>query len=150
MKQNEYLNKKFRSNWEPSIEVGLSFEGDPGVTKQSFKDECDINNILKRYVAQGVNPFQDPSNPDLYHDLTQLGSYNDMMEQVTYAQQAFEQLPAAIRDEFNNDPGRLLDALHDESKHNRLRELKILNEKPAPPVQTSSPSQTPEMIKPAT
>ncbi|AXH75995.1 MAG: internal scaffolding protein [Microviridae sp.] len=101
---------RFRSAYSPRHRLQLIFAG-PGRTKQSFKDECDINVIMKRYQATGI----------LEHTREAAGQFLDVsgiefqsaMNVVAEAQSLFADLPAQIRSRFENDPARLLDWVHD-------------------------------------
>lgn len=78
---------------------------EPSLTVQSSKDECDINNILKRYKDTGVithvKDFQ-----GVFADVSELpADYQSSLNLVSRAKEAFEALPAHVRDRFRNDPG---------------------------------------------
>lgn len=88
----------------------LHFEG-PGRTKQSFKDECDINNIMRRYAVTGVIEHLSQREPQ-YIDTTG-AEFMDAMLVVAEAKTRFAELPAEIRNRFENDPAKLLDFVHD-------------------------------------
>lgn len=77
-------------------------------TKQSFKADCDINNILKRFDKTGVLTHMNQRQP-LYIDASEMLSYRDALNQVAQVNQHFEDLPSAIRAEFDNDPALYLD-----------------------------------------
>jgi len=78
------------------------------MTKQSFANECDINNIMKRYEKDGVlnhlNTFQGN-----YGDFTGAVEYHEAMGIVARADQMFMTLPAEIRAKFGNDPGAFVE-----------------------------------------
>ena len=52
---------KIRSRFshDSSVKDSLSFEGVQSRTKQSFAQEADVNNIMRRYIQTGV--LIDPS-----------------------------------------------------------------------------------------
>ena len=89
------------------IDVVTVLEG-PSMTKQSFKDECDINNIMKRYERDGVlnhlNKYQGK-----YGDFTGAVEYHEAMSIVARGREMFMDLPAHIRSQFGNDPAAFLD-----------------------------------------
>lgn len=76
---------------------------DASLTHQSFRDECDVNNI----VPPSFSGFFDSSmaNPNDYFDVTLVSDYHTAINQVMYAQDSFDSLPAELRRRFNNDPG---------------------------------------------
>lgn len=102
--------------------------GDKLVTKQSHKDECDIHNILRQYSRTGIINHINARSGE-YIDLPDLGDYQAAMNTLIDAQNSFASLPAAVRDHFNNDPGRFLDAFNDPSQADYLRSVGLL--KPA-------------------
>ena len=85
----------------------VDFTGDPGKTKQSHKDECDINILVAKWRAGGQLPM--PTAEQLYGDFASSPSFLEAKIQIADAESAFAQLPAHIRDRFNNQPGDLMD-----------------------------------------
>lgn len=78
----------------------------PDRTKQSFKDECDINIIMKRYEQTGQIDHLS-SRPRIYGDVPAM-DFKEAMGLVVEAREQFALLPSAIRDRFHNDPSALL------------------------------------------
>lgn len=106
--------------------------GDELVTKQSFKAECDINNILKQYSKTGVINHVQSARPT-YDDLPDAIDYQQSLNTLMEADQAFAGLPASVRNRFGNSPAAFLDALGDPAQEDYLREIGVL--RPAEPVQ---------------
>lgn len=90
---------------------GLSCE-DPTLTQQHFKDECDLNLIMERALSTGEMPIE---RPTFYGDFTDIGDYQALNEKMLSAQRQFNDLPAAIRDRFYNNPANLIDFMSHES-----------------------------------
>lgn len=88
-----------------SLDTGLAC-ADPSLAVQSQAEEADINVIVKRFGISGQLP-QSVRLPE-YGDFEGPSDYHAAMNYVTEAQGAFLSLPAAIRAEFNNDPGEFL------------------------------------------
>jgi len=80
------------------------------LTKQSFKDECDINQIIAKAVRTGVLP---EGSQGLYSDVSDVPSYQESLELVKRATEQFEALPAKLRKRLNNDPQEFLSFVHD-------------------------------------
>lgn len=128
-----------------------------GRTKQSFKDECDINVIMRRYQKTGVLPMSQRLEPR-YADITGV-DFQSAMDLVANARTAFEELPASIRTRFENDPAKLLDFVHDEDNYAEAAELGLLDMKAVearkaaavvthtPPVDKSTPTSTTPPVK---
>lgn len=98
---------------------------EPTLTQQQFKDECDINNIIKRYETTGEFTHR-TSKVGQYADFTQISDYQSMVNQVQYAQEAFNSLPAQVRARFKNNPGELLSFLQDPSNKDEAIKLGLI------------------------
>jgi phage internal scaffolding protein len=108
------------------------------VTKQEFKDECDINNIISQFKLTGIISHINNNKP-LYEDLPSQPDYQTSLNTIIAAEEAFNSLPSTVRDYFNGDPARFLGAFNDPKMEDKLREFGLLNPKPAErqPVQVS-------------
>jgi phage internal scaffolding protein len=86
--------------------VAISF---PAVTRthQSFKDECDINAIVRKANSTGRLPELIKQNPK-YGEFSSQLSYHDAMNVVVHANEQFAALPAYTRKRFSNDPEQFL------------------------------------------
>jgi len=88
----------------------------PSLTKQSFKAECDINLIMKRFKkTQGVD-FMDSVKTAVsgqYGDFSNVPDYRAALDQVNNAKAMFGSLPSKVRARFSNDPAEFLDFMHD-------------------------------------
>lgn len=78
-----------------------------GLTHQSFKDECDINIIIKRLDLSGFLHERGGRVPQ-FLDVSQVPDYHSALNQVIYAQSLFDDLPADLRTRFRNDPGEFV------------------------------------------
>jgi len=103
----------------------MSFVADPveysgeARTKQSMREECDINAIVaKARKGQAVSHLakREPS----YGDFSDVGDYKTALDRLRAADKYFLQLPARVRREFNNDPAEYLDALESGEGRERL------------------------------
>lgn len=103
-------------------------------TKQSCKDECDVNNILAQYRRTGVITHINPRVP-AYLDLPSDLEFQSSVNLVKQAEAAFQALPSRVRDVFGSDPQRFLAAIGDPSQRELLTELGIFNklDKAPPP-----------------
>lgn len=102
---------RFRSAY--NHDCGRSYhtvvEGE-SMTKQEFKDQCDVNNIVDHFTRTGrLDAFRQAQG--MYLDMTDLpGSYHESLNHVIAAREAFDALPATARARFNNDVQAFLDA----------------------------------------
>jgi len=98
-----------------------------GRTKQAFKGECDINNIVARYRVTGELPS---TRRGYFADVTRVPEYREALEVVSNAQAAFDSLPAKVRNEFMNDPAVMLAFLEKPENMERAIELGLVDGKP--------------------
>ena len=108
--------------------VALSFEKEEPMTRQSFKDECDINKIMERYektgVLEHVKYMQDLDRQ--YGDFMDAPTYHEACNQMIDANNAFMLLPSKLRKRFDNDPGKFLDFAQDPENEREMRKLGLL------------------------
>lgn len=96
----------------------------PSLTQQSFKEEVDINEIVRRFGITGQVP--ESFNPGVFGDFTGVDDFHESMNKIAAAQQEFMQLPAAIRERFGNDPGKMLEFLSDSSNKDEAVKLGLV------------------------
>lgn len=83
-----------------------------GRTKQSFREQCDINIMMKKY-QQGIPINMNTLAQPEYGDFANADDYHTAANKVIQADQAFAALPAEIRARFRNDPAELLEFIRD-------------------------------------
>lgn len=103
-----------------------------GRTHQSFKNECDINVIMKRAMATGVMPVA--SRVAQYGDFSSVKDYQQSLDLVISAQDMFAAMPSHIRARFNNDPASLLQFVNDKANFDEAVKLGLIEPKVASPV----------------
>lgn len=106
---------------------GTTFPVDEGKTRQEFKAETDINNLMKRGEAALVPLMREQG---LFADVSQIGDLHDCLEKVRRAGEVFMALPAEVRSAFDNEPALFTKAFETPEGQARLRELKVLAELP--------------------
>ncbi|WNK12968.1 MAG: internal scaffolding protein [Microvirus sp.] len=120
------------SFYVPHDRVGLD-TGSDSFVQQSFKDECDINNILAQYKQTGIiSHISANAAQGRYMDLPSDVDLQMSFSIVAQATEAFASLPATVRDRFENDPSHFLAAFTDPAMADELRALGLLNPAPAP------------------
>ena len=80
---------------------------EPTLAQQHFKDQCDINRIVKQYAATGEVPGN--ARMPLPDDFVGVTDYHSAMNAVRRGEEAFAALPAFTRDRFKNDPALFVD-----------------------------------------
>jgi len=88
-----------------------NINNEPSMTQQQFKDDCDVNLILKK-IMKGEN-VQFNQRKGTYGDFSASPSYEQAMQTVIDANDTFMSLPSNIRTKFQNNPQNLLDYLND-------------------------------------
>lgn len=124
-------------------------------THQEFKDECDVNRIMARALQFREDPALAPGEAK-YGDFSEFPEdLLGMHEQVRSAQEAFDALPARVRERFGNSPYNLVEFVADEKNKAEAMELGLID-KPAPPpvpvsvtVVTPAPATPPVATPPA-
>ena len=109
-----------------SNESGVACE-DPSLAQQQFKDECDINNILRQFNITGQLPDQ-PLSPK-YGDFTGVSDYKTALDRVIAADEEFMNLPATLRARFDNDAANLISFLDNEENRLEAEKLGLLDPK---------------------
>lgn len=115
---------KIKKMYDESQKVRLDCSKDVKITKDCFKDECDINNIMKRYAKTGIIP-ESLSN-GTYGDFTQAMDYQSALNLVIDAQNQFDELPSNIREHFAYDPEKFLAAVHDKGRRDELVSIGLI------------------------
>ncbi len=117
--------------------VQLVFPG-KGRTKQAPSAECDINQIMKKFVKTGTLSHANSYQGE--YGFASAVDFHSAMNVVTRADQMFDALPAKIRDKFANDPAQFLDFVQDEKNDPEMIELGL---KEAVPTEAAAPVATP-------
>lgn len=119
--------------------------GGPSRTKQSFREECEITNILAKYEKTGIIQHMAKHGPT-YPDMPTMLDFHDAMNLVTSASSMFEELPSAVRSRFRNDPALFLDFVSDPDNNEAMIEMGLAVRQPDPePIQaTRVPEATPD------
>lgn len=109
-----------------SDESGLACE-EPTLAQQQFKDECDINNILRQFNITGQLPTS-PLSPR-YGDFTGIVDYQSALNAVIAAEDGFMTLPAETRAMFGNDPEQLINFLDNPENKDQAIKLGLIDGK---------------------
>lgn len=140
------LSKKFnfytRFDTPPKVQT---FNSAPSLAQQQFKEEADINNIIASYNTTGLltNPLVQSARQPMFGDFSNLPQdYMQVQNQLLQAQADFMDLPAKIRQRFNNNPAELISFLQDSSNFDEAVELGLM-EKISKPEPTPEPKPEP-------
>lgn len=108
-----------------SDEAGLSCK-DGSRTKQSFKEEVDINTLVKRFGLDGALP-QNVRMP-VTGDFTMVpGDFHALANSMRLAQESFDAMPARVRARFHNDPAEFVDFCLDDANRDEAVKLGLVD-----------------------
>ena len=135
MKKSPFLRTPYNYDLDAaSNESGLHCE-DATLAQQHYKDECDINNILRQFNVTGLLP-QNSISPR-YGDFTGISDYHTALNRVIAAEDEFMALPAQIRSRFENDPAKLIDFLDNSENLDEAIKLGLV----------SKPEELPQVVE---
>lgn len=136
---------KFKTRFDRPDQVSMPMtEGLPSKTKQSFKDELDINTIIKKAQIKGQFPEMLAKNPQ-FGDFSNAPDYQQALNIVILAERQFEALNSEVRDRFQNDPAQFLEFVHNPENKNEMVRLGLATERivePKPQEPTTTPPKT--------
>lgn len=106
------------------IRVAVDFTGDQGKTRQEFKDDVDINQIVSR-IRRGLPVPVRAGGAGVFGDFSAGNDFTAAAEAVADARERFSELSADLKKRFRNDPAQLLAALErgDQAELLELAEL---------------------------
>lgn len=84
---------------------GRRFATDTGsetLTQQQFREEADINTIVRRFGLTGELP--QAGGPGMFGDFTGISDLESAIERVDEIRERFAALDPVVRDRFRNDP----------------------------------------------
>lgn len=99
---------------------------EPSRTKQAFKQECDINHIMKKFKkvagVEFLNKYQGYVGGQ-FGDFTEVVDYRTALDQINRSRAVFDALPSILRKRFDNDPAKFLDFVQDPNNSKELVEM---------------------------
>ena len=99
---------------------------EPSRTKQAFKQECDINHIMKKFKKVAGSEFLNQYQGYLggqFGDFSEVVDYRTALDQINRSKAVFEALPSVLRKRFDNDPAKFLDFVQDSNNSKELVEM---------------------------
>lgn len=105
---------------------GLEFT-QPSLTQQQFKDECEIESLLKAHnLSQVMGIMNNHGQQPLYGDVSDIPDFHDAQNHVARATEYFEGLPSDVRSRFNNSLSEFLTTLNNPDAREALTEMGVL------------------------
>lgn len=118
--KNPNVRTQFAEFTKPTIDCSE----DPGKTQQSFKEDADINVIVKKFTQTGIIDNLAKQQPS-YRDNSDL-TFTEAMYAVKDAETEFKKLPSEVRTHFENDAAQYLDAITDPERIAELSDLGLI------------------------
>lgn len=87
------------------------FDHEKDRTQQSFADQADVNQIMKR--ALRGQPLPAGERKPRYEDFAAVGDFRELHQRMAEADDLFMSLPSVVRDLAGNDPVRFGELLED-------------------------------------
>jgi len=116
---------QFVTAYGEHLSPGIDCSDVPSMTKQSFKDECDVNNIMARFERTGVLDYIN-ENAAQFGEVPAL-DFQTAMNIVAKGNSLFEQMPGAQRAAFENDPVKFLAFMEDGRNRDKAIELGLID-----------------------
>lgn len=117
----------------------------PTMTRQEFKEDCDINRILGQYRKTGMIAHRN-THQGQYGEFAKM-DFHEAMNFVVETQEMFETVPSDVRSKFGNDPGAFVDFVTNSDNLDEMREMGLAPPQrpepapPAPPAPEEPPAQ---------
>lgn len=117
----------FKTQYSAQVpKKGIVFT-DKSRTQQEFKDECNINVIMERYMATGIINHTSEYQP-VFADVTAFqGDLQAAYDMIDRADAAFNALPSGLRAELNNNPRNLFAFISNPANKQKCIDYGIFN-----------------------
>jgi len=101
---------------------------EPSLTRQEFKDECDLGILLQRFcktpegraALQAASGFAEGCR---FEDVSMVPDFRAARDLINAASEKFGALPAIVRRRFGNDPAEFLDFMQNPANLDEARTL---------------------------
>jgi len=120
---------------------------DETMAQQNFKDDADINVIMRRF-GQGQDVPQGFVAPT-YGDFDTISDYREALDAVRSAGEAFMELPADLRARFHNDPGVMVDFVSADENRAEAEKLGLLQPADSSILDVTVPGDTAVTVPPS-
>ena len=126
------MSVQIYSRYKRPLVDGFTFKK-PSMTSQEFKEECNINVLLKKYTVQanllGLPLSQVIPQPtsDNFGDFTNVDDFQTAMNKVAEINNMFSNLPSDIRAQCDNRPENFLRMCSDEKNFKAFAERGIFD-----------------------
>lgn len=118
-------------------------------TQQHMRDECDVNQIMKKWRRTGELTHLNPTT-GVYGNFASGGDYLEAINQIEEANEQFGRLDAEVRSRFNNNPNELLEFVMDDANREEAMTIGIIpkDDPVGPPAQPPAGGVSPPVPNP--
>lgn len=109
----------------------------PSRTKQSFKDESDLNVLVKRFTPRDLQAIANSNVSPMYGDVSDIPDFQSAQNNVRRITEYFEGLPSDVRNTYGNSVSEFVSQMSRPENADRAVELGFLAS-PQPAVETPS------------
>lgn len=111
-----------------------------GLTQQHFKDECDIN-----YLVRHINDIPRPE--PVYGDVSEYSDLQSAIDLVESGYERFNELPSQIRDDFGHDPAAFFRFANNPANYDYLVKNGLALKKEVEKSSNPTPTTSPEVVE---
>lgn len=124
----------FKTGYGERERVKTEIKGE-SLTQQHFAHEADVRNIIKQYDKTGLIANVQKGVAQ-YGDYSEVNEYREALDLVNEANATFADLPAELREMFQNNAGTFLEFATNPENNDKMIELGL---KEAPLVEVEQP-----------
>lgn len=108
------------------------------IVQQHFKEDVDVNTIVRRFGITGEMPFG--ASGGVYGDFTEVTDFESARARILRAEEGFLRLPAEVRERFGNDPGAIVRFAQERSEAEFIEAMRGEPEAATTPVVSTTPA----------
>jgi len=101
---------------------------EPTLAQQSFKDEVNINTIMRKFAMSGELP--EKIRPVMLEEYDEVFDFQTAMNTVRRAQEEFMKMPSGVRARFQNNPQIFTDFLAREENRTEAEKMGLVIPRP--------------------
>ena len=121
MSHVHHKETKRKDNGSLRVQLMLT---DETTVEQAHLGATNINAIMAKFRTTGF--IAEPNGEQHYGDFSGAVEYHESCDKILEAQHAFARMPSNLRNQFGNDPGRMLDFVHDPTNLAEAQKLGLL------------------------
>lgn len=117
---------KFKNPYDRQVSAGI-INDEPSMTQQHFEHECNINNIMCRYMKTGILPDPLSSSSPTYADVSDFPSFEEAQNKLCRVKECFEGLPSEQRRQFGDNVNNFVQFMSDTNNLEKAHQMGIID-----------------------